>query len=397
MNSLFNLEPKDYEFLCLLNSSIKINEHNHPIIFVNTPERFIHGKEWTCNKCNINFSYDFPSFYCTFCDFDLCQNCLGKHKLNEIELYEYNNNNNNIQQEGLNNNFQWRKKYPGHIHLLTLIKKRNKNYSWKCNKCSQTFQNDNSAYYCSLCDWYLCQQCFNGFNLNNFQTAPNVPNIQNTTLNWPSIIPSSSPNVSNKNDDFQVKSFVMLNKEYQNNNLLYCPLPVQILFTILANGITEGNALNEVKNVFSIQNLENENQYYINLLNSISNTNILNIANSILTSFEPSGQFKAILARYRTVISSNINELNNFINQNTNGKVSNYYKSSDFFNVLMTLTNVLYFKADWKYEFEKCPGRRTFTNSKGQMELDFIKKRKTIIITKMIQLKQLNYHIKMST
>jgi len=54
-------------------------------------------------------------------------------------------------------------------------------------------------------------------------------------------------------------------------------------------------------------------------------------------------------------------------------------------------------ETDWKYEFEKCPGRRTFTNSKGQMELDFIKKRKTIIITKMIQLKQLNYHIKMST
>ena len=101
----------------------------------------------------------------------------------------------------------------------------------------------------------------------------------------------------------------MLNKEYQNDNLLYCPLPVQILFTILANGITEGNALNEVKNVFSIQNLENENQCYINLLNSISNNNILNIANSILTSFEPSGQIKAILARYRTVISSNINEL----------------------------------------------------------------------------------------
>ena len=38
----------------------------------------------------------------------------------------------------------------------------------------------------------------------------------------------------------------------------------------------------------------------------------------------------------------------------------------------MTLTNVLYFKADRKYEFEKCSGRRMFTNSKGQMELDFI-------------------------
>ena len=264
------------------------------------------------------------------------------------------------------------KKYPNHIHLLTLIIKRNKNYSWKCNKCSKTFQNENSAYYCSLCDWYLCQPCFIHF---NFQTAPNVPHIKDTTLNWPSIIPSSSPNVSNKNDDFQVKSFVMLNKDYKNDNLLYCPLPLQILFTILANGITEGNALNEIKNVFSIQNLEIENQFYINLLNSISNSKTLNIANSIFTAFEPSGQFKASLARYRTVISSNINELNNFIYQNTNGKVSNYFNPSDFYNVLMILTNVLYFKADWKYEFEKCPQRKMFTNSKGQMELDFIQKK----------------------
>lgn len=369
MSTLFKSVVQDYDLLSFLNNSIIIGEHGHPLLFVFTPDRAKEGNNWTCNICYSNYEYNIPSFYCTLCDFDLCQNCLAKHKLNEISLYDNSDLNNKYSQQGSTNQFKWQKKNPNHNHSLTMIKKRNKKNSWKCNKCSQIFQNENSAYYCSLCDWYICQQCFNGSNQNNF---PNFKNIQNIPLNWPNI---NSPNFLNQNNDFQVKSFVILNKYYQNDNLLYCPLPLQILFTILSNGIIEGNALNEIKNVFSIHNLEFENQYYINLLNSISNDNILNIANSIFTAFEPSKQFKASLAKFRAVISNSMNELNNFIYQNTNGKVRDYYNASDFYNTLMILTNVLYFKADWKHEFEKCPQKKIFNNSKGQIELDFIKKK----------------------
>ena len=215
MNTLFKGVAKDYDLLSFLNTSIIISEHNHPLLFVFTLDRSKEGTNWTCNTCYANYKYNIPSFYCTSCDFDVCQNCLAKHRLDEIKSYDNSNPNDNYSQQGSPNQFKWQKKYPNHIHLLTLIIKRNKNYSWKCNKCSKTFQNENSAYYCSLCDWYLCQPCFIHF---NFQTAPNVPHIKDTTLNWPSIIPSSSPNVSNKNDNFQVKSFVMLNKDYKNDN-----------------------------------------------------------------------------------------------------------------------------------------------------------------------------------
>ena len=74
-----------------------------------------------------------------------------------MSSYDNSNSNNKYSQQESPDRFKWLKKAPNHIHLLTLIIKRNKNYSWKCNKCSQTFQNENSAYYCSLCDWYLCQ------------------------------------------------------------------------------------------------------------------------------------------------------------------------------------------------------------------------------------------------
>ena len=273
MNTLFKSVVQDYDLLSFFNKLIIINEHGHPLLFVFTPDRVKEGNNWTCNICYANYEYNIPSFYCTLCDFDLCQNCLAKHKLNEIALYDNSDSKNKYSQQGSTNQFEWQKKNPNHNHFLTLIKKRNKQYSWKCNKCFQNFQNENSAYYCSLCDWYICQQCFICSNQNNF---PNLQNISNIPSNWP----NNLPNFLNQNNDFQIKSFVMLNKDYQNNNLLYCPLPVQILFTILSNGIIEGNALNEIKNVFSIQNLENENQYYINLLNSISNDSISNLLNN---------------------------------------------------------------------------------------------------------------------
>ena len=346
MNALFNLEPKDYEFLCLLNSSIKINEHNHPIIFVNTPERSFHGKDWTCNKCNINFSFNYPSFYCTFCDFDLCQNCLGKHKLNEIELYEYNINNNNLQPEGLNNNFQWRKKYPGHIHLLTLIKKRNKNYSWKCNNCAQIFQNTDTSYYCSLCDFYLCQNCFNS---NRMEPNISLNNVQQS-----------------HNNNFQLKSFAILNKEYQNKNLLYCPLFLQLLFITLSNGINEEEALNEIQKVFNLQNINIENNYCLDTYNNLYDYKNINIANLIYSKYDTNIQI--FFSNFVTNISNDIYKLNDFISQKTNGKINNYYNILDFADVKAILTNILYFNEEWKKEFKLINGNILFSKSNGQIQ-----------------------------
>ena len=76
----YNSQKNNSDILSLLNSSIQINVHNHPLRYCYAIERQNYGTGWTCNKCSKSYSYDTPSFYCTICDFDLCQKCLGEYR-----------------------------------------------------------------------------------------------------------------------------------------------------------------------------------------------------------------------------------------------------------------------------------------------------------------------------
>ena len=88
----------------------------------------------------------------------MCESCLLNNKLSDKKLYNYNSNlfnniNNSLQP------FQWTILFPCHNHYLTLIKKINENYCWTCDFCEQTYGNNESFYYCSLCNFHLCQNC----------------------------------------------------------------------------------------------------------------------------------------------------------------------------------------------------------------------------------------------
>ena len=158
ISSIFSPTPKQYDFLCLINNSIIIEkQHPHPLIFCFTPERAKNVEYWNCNKCFSRYSKQIPSFFCTFCDYDLCQNCLGKFKINQVEI----NKTTSDFETNQNNALEWQKIYPEHKHPLALVLKRNKNFSWKCNKCLKNYKNDESLFYCSLCDFSICKDCLN--------------------------------------------------------------------------------------------------------------------------------------------------------------------------------------------------------------------------------------------
>ena len=167
-NLLNTINLNNTNLLSLLNSSILIQSHCHPLIYCFTRDREKFGDSWKCNKCGGIYLYTTPSFYCIYCDFDICAKCILQHQLFEIVLYDYNSNLfNNI----LNNPmtiFKWQYIYPCHNHLITLIKKVNNNYSWRCTNCKNTYGNQVALYYCSLCDYSLCQICsYNFMNSNN--------------------------------------------------------------------------------------------------------------------------------------------------------------------------------------------------------------------------------------
>ena len=157
MNEKLNFENMNLiEFICL---PIVINKHFHPLILCNTLERKKYGTSWKCNNCFNNFTYEEPSFYCTFCDYDICKKCIENLKINEIKFNDFCKNKTNIHFPS-NGNFAWTKKYVNHEHLVTFIKRKNEKFSWFCNICYKNYSNSKPSFYCSLCDYDVCSDCY---------------------------------------------------------------------------------------------------------------------------------------------------------------------------------------------------------------------------------------------
>ena len=149
-----------------INYPILLDAHFHPLVYCYTKNRPNFGDSWRCNKCEGIYTYDIPSCYCTYCDFDLCLSCLEQYKLNQVLSYDYTTSNNFMIMNDPSKEHKWDILFPCHNHLLTLIQKINQNYSWFCNNCSNNYSNSLPFYYCSLCNFCLCQICANKYSQN---------------------------------------------------------------------------------------------------------------------------------------------------------------------------------------------------------------------------------------
>ena len=86
----YNLNNKN-NILSLINLPIITPYHSHhPLISCLTPGRAEMSANWKCNGCGCQYSYNVPTFYCTACDFDLCQRCLLSLSAFMIAIYNYN-------------------------------------------------------------------------------------------------------------------------------------------------------------------------------------------------------------------------------------------------------------------------------------------------------------------
>ena len=176
-NIMNNSLNNQNSLLSLINSSVLVPEHSHPLIYCNTIFRINGRKAWCCNTCGGVYDYTRPTFYCIFCDADMCEKCLLQHKLSDIILYDYRFNAFNDFQP--DKTYDWQTKFPFHYHSLTLILKFNKNFFWICNSCGKNYGNNESLYYCSLCNFHLCKNCaFQGVNSNNMQNNQIPENLK---------------------------------------------------------------------------------------------------------------------------------------------------------------------------------------------------------------------------
>ena len=154
-----NLNNKN-NILSLINLPILTPYHSHhPLISCLTPGRAEMSTNWICNGCGSKYSYNVPTFYCTACDFDLCQRCLLCLSAFMISIYNYNMSflSESTQFTNISHYRPDKHKHP----LVKII--RDQTYAeipLSCNLCQKNMEKTEAFYYCSLCNYCKCYNCF---------------------------------------------------------------------------------------------------------------------------------------------------------------------------------------------------------------------------------------------
>ena len=153
-NENLKIDFNSRDFLNFLNEKYKelgrkIDEHEHKVIYTKT------NYDWKCKECNQKYSKTESRFYCSICDYNMCNNCRKNKKYYIIGCIptDAESSNNKIKKQFI--------KHKGHEHRLTYCRtKRTASHGgWICNKCKDEFTNKVWTFYCTCCDYDLCTAC----------------------------------------------------------------------------------------------------------------------------------------------------------------------------------------------------------------------------------------------
>ena len=154
----------------------------------------------------------------------------------------------------------------------------------------------------------------------------------------------------------------------QNKNLFISPLSLHMLLGMILNG-ANGQTAQEIQKTLKLdaQTLTEANQTYQGLLDNLPTIDpqvTLNLANSVWyrntftveTAFQDllRQTFKADIAAQNFTDPATVGTINRWASDKTNGKIPKVIDQIQS-NSIMFLLNALYFKGDWKMQFD--PGK----------------------------------------
>ena len=226
--SMTNLKSDVNLLINRINKSIILEDHTHPLYSCFTPQRADNSKFWACKKCLYQYDFNIPSFLCTACDYDICQNCIMQMPLFKLKFYNYSQG----QNFNVNTNINYFNYKPNlHKHILTLIQienYENQQCVIHCRACKGDIKYGDKFFYCSLCNFYVCPNCFN----NNKQQVQSIyPNSQtnlqrNMNINgqftrYNNVNQNPNINQGFKNDNNQImpNNNMNFNNNMGNNNI----------------------------------------------------------------------------------------------------------------------------------------------------------------------------------
>ena len=339
----FNMKCDNGFLISRINSSIMIKFHHHPLYSCFSPLRANSSQFWTCNYCGSKYNYTVPSFYCTACDYDLCQKCLIQCQLYEIIMYDYSKNeflNITMTQNEGNNNLSV------HNHRLALIKIEiydpNNKYYIHCKACKGNIKNTDQFYYCSLCNFYLCEKCFipDQNNNNNNQNFNNLPfngfpncnnNVNNQNYNNNAINNNNYNNTPINNNNNQRNNNNYNNNNQRNNNNYNNQMNNNNFNNYNNNNQMNNNNYNN--NQMNNNNFNNNNQMNNNNNYNNQNNNNQNYGNQNNGSGINPGSFNDFNQNFQNNPNNNNNNNSN-ISSNSNQNIPQVNNNSQVGNSL---------------------------------------------------------------
>ena len=153
------------------------------------------------------------------------------------------------------------------------------------------------------------------------------------------------------NGAFQTSIFRETNNDFPGQNVCISPLSMFQVLGLTTNG-AKGVTQDEMVSALEATSLENLNNINLNILQSIRQFETVEIANGVMTKFDPTLMFLKICIKYEASIFPlvSVEQVNEWCSEKTHGKITNILDKLNP-NTVMLLLNAIYFKADWQHPF----------------------------------------------
>ena len=174
------------------------------------------------------------------------------------------------------------------------------------------------------------------------------------------------------NCSFQSTLFNRMNKEKKGENLIISPLSIFQALSLAANG-ARYQTQSEMLDLLQIDTIDELNEINYKILDIFKTFTTIDIANAVMSKFDPLEGFKDISEKYLAPIEPLISaeQVNDWCSNKTHGKINKILDKLDPYTFMIIL-NAVYFKGEWSSRFdEKFTQKLPFYNlGNEEIEID---------------------------
>jgi len=190
-------------------------------------------------------------------------------------------------------------------------------------------------------------------------------------------------NVLIVNSSFQSSIFNEVNLDFQGENVILSPLSIFQVLGLTTNGGV-GITQKEMISTLEASTLDNLNNVNLKIKDIIKNFVSVELANGVMSIFEPIKSFSKVCDKYEAPIEKLISkkQVNDWCSKNTHGKITEIIDELNPATVMLLL-NAVYFRGEWTYPFNP-------EATKGGVFYNFGKEEKKVEM--MLQTHEFNYY-----